>query len=379
MSEHRPDDPRIDDTLRQSLRERAAEQPRADIDARILAAAHRAVGSRPRPSGLRRWLPRIDTPFATAAVVMVSAALLLMRDQGQFENAVLKEIREPAPTTSPAMPMPGSEAAAPATVAPATAVPETRVDDTAAAEMSNESVSPAGVVGTTQAPASVTIPEAANDGSAIDGSAIGGSLRQEIETKTTATPGEGERAARSAVVPATGGAAEAVSAFPAAAPPAEDAESATAPAVQDEAAPPEAAKPMAPPIESDKRERRDAAKAAPAAAPAPLPGSAPVTSPGGDAVMSAPNSIDTDAGRPGPASESQADSADSTVGAARAKSTSDAATPAETEQQKALRAIRDLIAVGRFSDAQLALARFVRTYPDYRVPADILQALKPAD
>jgi 2-oxoglutarate dehydrogenase E2 component (dihydrolipoamide succinyltransferase) len=292
-----------------------------------------------------------------------------------LEHAVLKEIREPAPTTSPAMPMPGSDAAAPATVAPATAFPETSVDDTAAAEMSNESVSPAGVVGT-QAPASVTIPEGANDGSAIDGSAIGGSLRQEIETKTTATPGEGERAARSATVPATAGAAEAVSAFPAAAPPAEDAASATAPAMQDEAAPTDAARPMAPPIESGKRERRDATMAAPAAAPAPSAGSAPVTSPGGDAVMSVPNSIDTDTGRPGPASESQAEGE---VAAARAKSAAENAPPAESEQQKALRAIRDLIAAGRFSDAQLALARFVRTYPDYRVPADILQALKPAD
>jgi hypothetical protein len=44
-----------------------------------------------------------------------------------------------------------------------------------------------------------------------------------------------------------------------------------------------------------------------------------------------------------------------------------------------LEEIRALIRDGKYSDAQLSLARFVKTYPDYRVPADILQALKPAD
>jgi TolA-binding protein len=44
-----------------------------------------------------------------------------------------------------------------------------------------------------------------------------------------------------------------------------------------------------------------------------------------------------------------------------------------------LEEIRAFIRDGKYSDAQLSLARFVKTYPDYRVPADILQALKPAD
>ncbi|MCG3200331.1 MAG: hypothetical protein NFCOHLIN_00182 [Gammaproteobacteria bacterium] len=51
----------------------------------------------------------------------------------------------------------------------------------------------------------------------------------------------------------------------------------------------------------------------------------------------------------------------------------------QTPEERWLEEIRELIRGGRFTDAQLSLARFVKAYPDHRVPADILDALKPAD
>ena len=69
-----------DPALDRLYREAAEETPPAHLDAAILAAARREVGARPRAlsQGLRRWY----LPVSIAAVVIVSASLvILVRDE----------------------------------------------------------------------------------------------------------------------------------------------------------------------------------------------------------------------------------------------------------------------------------------------------------
>lgn len=356
MSERRPDDPHLEPDLRTALRQHASESPRAEIDARILAAAHRAVDSRPRSTGLRRWLPRIDTPFATAAVVMVSAALLLlMREQGHFEGPVLKEIeRQAAPATTgssaPAATSPAPSATPPDTTPPMPSpptdsdMPATR--DTGAAELA----APAGSGVASPPAASAARPESMlGKQNAADG-AIGEPREGSIGQEETATAPREETVLDAA--PAASVEPQAVDRASATAQPfpAGDAKrSAGAAPSEGSATAPHRAEPG-----TDKKP----AAAILAAPPA-------VTGPEA-ATMSAPVE----------AAAADRESRDAML-TDRAKSE---AVPVPTvEQEKALQTIRALIRSERFSDARLALARFVKDYPDFRVPADILQALKPAD
>jgi hypothetical protein len=71
-----PDDPRdpsIDDAYRATRRE----EPPRELDARILAAAHRAVDARPSPVR-RSFAQRWRVPVAIAATVVLSATVTLM-------------------------------------------------------------------------------------------------------------------------------------------------------------------------------------------------------------------------------------------------------------------------------------------------------------
>ena len=90
-------DPRLDALYRAAARE----APPAHLDAAILAAARREVGARPRPfaATLRRW----QVPVSIAAVVMVSASLVILvreeegrRIEGPPVPAVAKPDDQPA-------------------------------------------------------------------------------------------------------------------------------------------------------------------------------------------------------------------------------------------------------------------------------------------
>jgi hypothetical protein len=111
MSEHpiNPDDVARDPALDRAYRAAADEEPPARLDDAIRAAARREVGARPQPaggSGLRRW----RVPVSIAAMVVVGASVVtLMRDE------------QPALLESPANKVlpPASAPAAQADAAPA--------------------------------------------------------------------------------------------------------------------------------------------------------------------------------------------------------------------------------------------------------------------
>lgn len=97
-----------DPRLERVYREAAHETPPAHLDAAILAAARREVGARPRSiaSALRRW----HVPVSVAAVVVVSATLvILVREQDMAERpmqapvpaAATRADQEAAPRTPP--------------------------------------------------------------------------------------------------------------------------------------------------------------------------------------------------------------------------------------------------------------------------------------
>jgi hypothetical protein len=117
-------------------REAAQEAPPAHLDAAILAAARREVGARPRSfaSALRRW----HVPVSVAAVVVVSATLvILVREQEMAERSIQAPVpaaatpaeQAAAPRTPPAPPEAARETAQPRLAAPAPQRQELR-DDT---------------------------------------------------------------------------------------------------------------------------------------------------------------------------------------------------------------------------------------------------------
>jgi hypothetical protein len=71
-----PDDPR-DPSIDDAYRATAREEPPRELDERILAAAHRAVGARPSPVR-RSFAQRWRVPVAIAATVVLSATVTLM-------------------------------------------------------------------------------------------------------------------------------------------------------------------------------------------------------------------------------------------------------------------------------------------------------------
>jgi len=156
--------------LGRAYREAAAESPPAALDARILAAAERAVQPPPRRFA-RRWA----VPLSLAAVVMLSIGVVLrIVHEGAFENP--EQLSTP-PAVAPAEPTVREESTRPAPVSPvpqapaakATREPETKrearvrhKDDTAAnlapqsapapvERMARDDASGAGVAATAQA------------------------------------------------------------------------------------------------------------------------------------------------------------------------------------------------------------------------------------
>ncbi len=91
-----------DSDLSGAYRARSAESPPAALDARILAAAHRAVGSRPQPAAAR-FFRVLRAPVAAAAIVLLSASLLFtMHEQRQMDlgTPIKQEAAEAPPLPS---------------------------------------------------------------------------------------------------------------------------------------------------------------------------------------------------------------------------------------------------------------------------------------
>jgi hypothetical protein len=109
------DDPR-DRELEEAYREASREAPPADLDVRILAAAHRAVHARPEDA-LRRpsWIDRYRLPLAVAATALIAVTLSLM-----VEDETRREPEPDAPVAAPRDDAWGSRSA-PARTAPAPA------------------------------------------------------------------------------------------------------------------------------------------------------------------------------------------------------------------------------------------------------------------
>lgn len=347
MSEARNDDPRRDGEISAAYRTRSAESPPAGLDARILAAAHRAAGG--RPGGRKhRWSRWIDAPFATAAVVLVSATLIvLMREEDMLGQRAAKEAKRASATQERAV------------QAPVPAAPPAVIEN-GAADMSRPA-----------APAEVR-------------------ARAEEETGASAPQREPPAAANASSSPKGG---TAVPAPPE--PQRHDALApATAPITGERAQAPggvsvEGSGPM-PPLEKREAAPEPFPAEAPAAAatirqqaapPAATPGRAAVMPSAPDASLrAAPAGAPPRAAAPRSA-EVQAPAADvEEAGTAGKLAREKTAGPAvQTPEERWLAEIRELVRAGKFTDAQLSLARFVRAYPDYRVPADIIDALKPAD
>ena len=123
-------DPRLERLYREAVRE----APPAHLDAAILAAARQEVGARPRAfaSPLRRW----HVPVSIAAVVIVSASLvILVREEGgeQILQAPPSTVTTPAeqpagPASQPAPAIAARKAAPPQAAAPAPQRRESRDD-----------------------------------------------------------------------------------------------------------------------------------------------------------------------------------------------------------------------------------------------------------
>jgi hypothetical protein len=76
------------------------DEPRAALDAAILAAAHRAVGARPRAAE-KSFAVRWQTPLSIAAVLVLCVSMVaVMRDEG---GELTREPRADAPHAGPAL------------------------------------------------------------------------------------------------------------------------------------------------------------------------------------------------------------------------------------------------------------------------------------
>ena len=114
-------DPRIDRLYREAERS----EPPAHVDAAILAAARREVGSRPRAlsSAVRRW----RVPVSIAALVVLSVSLVtLVQHEGGGDLVPVDSGPPPAPKQSDKAPPPEAAAAQPDAERRSVAVPAAR-------------------------------------------------------------------------------------------------------------------------------------------------------------------------------------------------------------------------------------------------------------
>jgi hypothetical protein len=123
------DEPR-DRELEKAYREASDEAPPPELDARILAAAHRAVGAKPQPATKAPgWLDRYRVPLSIAATVVLATTLTVMvRDEserGADGVPVLSAPTRATPSSAPpaVTPSPAPPPAAPRAVEALKAAP----------------------------------------------------------------------------------------------------------------------------------------------------------------------------------------------------------------------------------------------------------------
>lgn len=143
MSGRRDDAEPHDPTIGAMYRKAADEFPAPDLDRRVLAAAHRAVGSRPhetrRDPDARSWMRRWSVPFSVAATLVVSVSLvttILLEQPAETSHTESPAqpdefVRQPAPQPAPHTAPPPSQASPryapqPAPQAAPQAAPESR-------------------------------------------------------------------------------------------------------------------------------------------------------------------------------------------------------------------------------------------------------------
>lgn len=121
MNEHRPPDDRVGDAAVDAAWHRATrEQPPAEVDAAILAAAREAVSSEaraPRVAARSRWWSNWQPLAAAAGVVALSLLLVQLLPRGEFPQRPVAgdSARAPVPESGPPL--------APSTPATRDAVP----------------------------------------------------------------------------------------------------------------------------------------------------------------------------------------------------------------------------------------------------------------
>src|SRR6188472_768541 len=104
-----------DDKLSRRYRELAREEPPADLDAAILAAARRGVGAGPRA---RRSSWMVPTSIAAVLMLGIGVSLRMQLEEPGVETSVPSTSSAEYPVPSSAEPAPAPKADAPAPGAP---------------------------------------------------------------------------------------------------------------------------------------------------------------------------------------------------------------------------------------------------------------------
>jgi Meckel syndrome type 1 protein len=313
-----------DQRLDAAYREAATDEPRPETDERIRAAARRAVAAGPqslearaRADAQRSWTARWRVPASIAATVVIAVTLSYMVQDEEVRKARIDGV--------PATPAPVRESAAPPAAATA------KVQE-APAPAAPPAQAPAAVAAKRAAPAADAANAASRPEPVPFPAPAASERRSADEARAPAPVGAPPATSRADEAPGAGALskeverAERQTAAPAAAQPAEAARM--------------QAEPASPAL-------RVAPSAVPPAAPAPMAKPAP------------PTRERTLADRPAGRLEREAAS-----GLAEQK----VRTPEEW-----LEDIRRLKTQGRTEDVAKELAEFRKRYPDYKLPADMLQ------
>ncbi len=339
MSDARDDGyaPKRDPALtRAYLETRAGIGSSADADARILAAAARAVGARPQIAGTP-WQRRFRLPMAIAATVVLSFSVvtLVREERPGFESA-----RETLPPPSAA------PAAAPSPAAPAAPadLPEPPVAPAPAAAPAAPPVLPETELKRKAAKkeASVVARDAAKDlpkitaaPSAQAGPQAAAEARPETQAKPSVLLEKAESPLR-----------DQVAAAPTAAAPSAPRAADTSAAESSEAK------------QDRQRELRNADVLAASKGTSPMPAAAPPP------PLPPPTQASTAPGAANDALKSRSGIGSSATGPAG--SAADAATP-----EAWLKLIRDLRDANKLDEARASAKRFKTRHPDFRIPEDL--------
>ena len=299
----------------------------ADADARVLAAAARAVGARPMVAGTA-WHQRLKLPVAIAATVVLSFSIvsLVREERPQFESA--KEALPPPPAAPAAGPTP-APTAAPVASAPAPASPPPAAEP-----------APAPAAGPAAQDAAVVKPMAKQAAKPSAPAAVESELKR--KAAKVETPGSAREVAVESPKPVAQGQVQAES-LP---------EKKVEPVVRDQATAPLATGRTAEAKEERRRETRQ-----PEVFSAPATGGAPAAAAPPPPARAAPAPRDT----LGNATKSH-----SGIASSASSPQDDAATP-----EAWLKQIRDLRDANKLDEARASAKRFRARYPEWRVPDDL--------